>query len=161
MDPYPGAAGYTNLCSKYAPFSDGDIMSNLYKVINLCPTSYYGISHCPPVYGCIGSYLHIVLNNNTTDLWYLVVNTFMRCISKSVAPYNSAAVYYDPAPNPALFAYCDIWIDDRAYTYRRTFTYKGERVNSYIIPYYYPVLYIYVRIYRYIIPYLHISLYHN
>ena len=88
-------------------------MGNLDKVVYLCPSFYNSLSQCCPVNCNICAKLHIVFNNNTANLWNLVMLALICCIAKTIAAYDYAAVQYYPLSNYNIFPYSYIWINKR------------------------------------------------
>src|SRR5512139_2113096 len=84
----------TDLGNYYTIFAYYNVMAYLDEVIYLCSGTYNCVSCRRPVYGNICADLHIVFNDYSADLRYLIVHSLFKYISKTIRAYDSARMYY-------------------------------------------------------------------
>src|SRR3989338_1124683 len=100
------AARDAGLSCYYSIISYYNIVCNLDKAIYFNTFFNDGAAKCCPVYTYICTYLHIILYYYISNLRNLLINTIIIFHkSKTIASYNSTAVYYNISSNNYIVIY--------------------------------------------------------
>src|SRR3990170_3421685 len=73
-----------HLGHKNGIFSDLHVVAYLYMIIDLCTLPDEGIPRCRPVDGSICPYLHVISDDDTANLRYLVMSAAFQYVPETV-----------------------------------------------------------------------------
>ena len=81
------------LCSNYAAFADINVVTDLYEIIYLCAGSDAGNTQSSTVDTRIGSDLHVIFDDDRTDLReFVIISARVLNVTKTVRPDDSAGM---------------------------------------------------------------------
>ena len=92
---YMDTAGYSGLGHYYRIISNRHIMGDLYLIIGFDPPLNPGFPAGGTVYGCIGTYLNLVINDDDSQLRHLDIFSPIAHKPEAVTAYDTTRVNND------------------------------------------------------------------